>query len=101
MAVAAIMAPAPVVLSLVGLLGVSLLLGLVLLNLIALIIVVNSSSRCCVGSKDTVGSHDRCGCGSGGGNWSVIGDEWCVVGGSGDEVVSRDIVLHLATEEDF
>ena len=58
MAVAAIMAPAPVVLSLVGLLGVSFLLGLVLLNLIALIIVVNSCS------------------GSGGGDWSVIGDEW-------------------------
>ena len=97
-AVAAIMAPAPVVLGLVGLL---LGLGVLLLNLITLIIVVNSSSCCCVGSKDTVGSHDRCGCGSGGGNWSVIGDEWCVVGGSGDEVVSRDIVLHLTSEEDL
>ena len=97
-AVAAIMAPAPVVLGLVGLL---LGLGVLLLNLIALIIVVNSSSCCCVGSKDTVGSHDRCGCGSGGGNWSVIGDEWCVVGGSGDKVVSRDIVLHLTSEEDL
>ena len=97
-AVAAIMAPAPVVLSLVGLL---LGLAVILLNLIALIIVVNSSSSSCVGSEDTVGSNNRCGCGSGGGYWSVIGDEWCVVGGSGDEVVSRDIVLHLTSEEDL
>ena len=75
------MAPAPVVLGLVGLL----FLGLILLDLIALIIVVNSGG----------GSGDR----------SVIGDEWCVVDGchavAGDEVVRWDIVLHLASKEDL
>ena len=75
------MAPAPVVLGLVGLL----FLGLVLLNLIALIVVVDSGG----------GSGDR----------SVIGDEWCVVDGchavAGDEVVRWDIVLHLASKEDL
>ena len=77
MAVAAIMAPAPVVLGLVGLLGVSLLLGLVLLNLIALIIVVNSCSGSVVSAdRDATWGHDRCGGVSGGGDWSVIGDKW-------------------------
>ena len=123
MSVAAIHAVAPVVLALVGLLGLLSLISLVrlfcLVDRIAIIIVVNSRVSTMVGSdRHTVAGHDRRGLMNGGYDRLVIGNIWVdnsVMGGndghvggndwyvmsSSHEIVSWDIILHLASEEDL